>query len=86
MAPTMASLLGCRIHLNLCEISLPFRGNLVGHLHLAVPQPLYTLEIANPYPACQVYPGDTLTYAPAAGVTARANTDNFYGLKSKTFW
>ena len=81
-APTLASLLVCRRHLNLCAISLTLRGNLVGHLHLEVPQPLYALETANSYPARQVDPGDTVTYAPAAGFITRANVDNLYGLKS----
>ena len=81
--PTLALLLGCRRHLNLCAISLPLRGNLVGHLHLAVPQPLYAIETSNLYSGRQVDPGDTVTYTPAAGIITRANDDNLYGLKSK---
>ena len=81
--PTLALLLGCRRHLNLCAVSLPLRGNSVGHLHLAVPKLLYALETANPYPARQIDPGDTVTYEYAAGVIAISNADNIYRLKSK---
>ena len=49
-APTLASLIGYRRHINLCTIYIPLRGNLVVHLHVAVPQPLYALETANIYP------------------------------------
>ena len=48
-----------------------------------MPQTLYALETANPYPAHQIDTGDTVTYASTDGVTARANADNLYELKSK---
>ena len=81
--PTLALLLRCRRDVKICAISLTLRGNLIRHLHQAVPQLLYALETANPYPARQIDPGDTVTYEYAAGVIAISNADNIYRLKSK---
>ena len=78
-------LLLCWDHLSECAQSLPHRSHTHRHLYLALTQAVLALGTVEQYPARQVDPCASMTYANAAGDVPKANASNQFSVNYKFY-